>query len=603
MRSFFYCLTKSSITLFIIISFFTGCAVAPLKPAELKQGDYEYTKEYISWLIRREMSKNEVVGLSVALVDDQKVVWADGFGYADKVNNIPATTETVYRVGSISKLFTATAAMQLSEQGKLDIDKPFQDYLPEFSIKSRFPDSAPITPRTVMTHHSGLPSNLAKGMWSDNPLPFNTIIKQVREEYAAYPPDSVFSYSNLGVTLLGLVVETASGMDYVSYMDTSVLRPIEMANSSFSPALAQTTKASRAYRDGTEVEEPSLRDVPAGGLNSNVVDLSRFIRMVLAGGTSGERQILKPETLEEMLRLQNVNVPLDLNFRVGLGWMLGGLGDIDIKNGGRVAHHSGATVNYHSMLIILPEHKLGVVVLANSSRALDVVNKVATETIKLALEAKTGIRQPERAKPAFDDGALSTEELDSYEGRYATMIGVANVSKKSAGLRAEVMGTRFHLVPRPDRLLGVKYMLLGLIPISLGNLDYIGITLDTVAGHDILKARMDGQELLVGERIRQAPIPDKWLHRLGKYELANAGDDTVLVEEVMLRDDNGLLLIEYSMPLFFKGRLSLAVAPVSDTEAVILGLGSGMGETITLETFDGEEALRYSGYVYRKRKE
>jgi len=114
-----------------------------------------------------------------------------------------------------------------------------------------------------------------------------------------------------------------------------------MSRSSFSPSADRTPFAAKGYRKGKEAEDPPLRDVPAGGLNASVLDLSRFVRMVLAGGKAGDRQIIKPETLAEMMRPQNADVPLDLDFSVGFGWMLSGLGDIDIQNAGPVAHHAG----------------------------------------------------------------------------------------------------------------------------------------------------------------------------------------------------------------------------------------------------------------------
>ncbi len=179
------------------------------------------------------MAKNKVTGLSVALVDDKGLIWAQGFGYADKENNIPATPQTVYRVASISKIFTATAIMQLAEQGRINVDEPLTTYLPEFSIKTRFPGGGRITPRNLMTHHSGLPANFYKGIFSSNPEHFTKVIKEIKDEYLAYPPDYVYSYSNLGVTLLGGVIERVSGKDYASYMDESILGPIGMDNSSF----------------------------------------------------------------------------------------------------------------------------------------------------------------------------------------------------------------------------------------------------------------------------------------------------------------------------------------------------------------------------------
>jgi CubicO group peptidase (beta-lactamase class C family) len=131
-----------------------SCSTVPARPADALPGDYEYTKQYLSWLIQKEMKKFDVTGLSIALVSDQRIVWAEGFGYADKANTIPATSLTIYRAGSIAKLFTTAAVMQLAEQGRIDIDKPLQTYLPQFSVKTRFPASGPIP---------GFPPTLPRG--------------------------------------------------------------------------------------------------------------------------------------------------------------------------------------------------------------------------------------------------------------------------------------------------------------------------------------------------------------------------------------------------------------------------------------------------------
>ena len=162
-------------TILLLSVCIAGCSGAPTRPESVGRGDYAKVAEYVSALVRHEMKKRDVTGLSIALVDDQRVVWAEGFGYADKAGNVPASPDTVYRVGSISKLFTATAAMQLAEREKMDIDRPLGDYLPGFSIRTRFTDAAPVTPRSIMTHHSGLPSDYLKGMWTRNPEPFTRV--------------------------------------------------------------------------------------------------------------------------------------------------------------------------------------------------------------------------------------------------------------------------------------------------------------------------------------------------------------------------------------------------------------------------------------------
>lgn len=370
----------------VAVVVFAGCSTMPKKPETLAPRDYSYTKEYVTWLAGQQMRKHDVTGLSVALVDDQQVVWAEGFGFADRENNISAGPDTIYRAGSISKLFTTLAAMQLVEQGRLDIDRPIRDYLPEISIRSRFSEAGPVTPRTLMTHHSGLPADLQKGMWSSRPENFRGVVEKIREEFAANPPNTVFAYSNLGMTILGVAVAEVSGEEFGAYMSENVLQPLNMMNSRFAADQDRSPLAAKSYRNDQAAIEPALRDIPAGGLNSTVLDLSRFMQMVFAGGRSGGKPVIKPETLVEMLRPQSDGVPLDLDFRVGLGWQLSGFGGIDIKNAGTVAHHAGATIHYHGMLIILPEHKLGAVVLSNSATSGPAVNKIAEEMLKLALE-------------------------------------------------------------------------------------------------------------------------------------------------------------------------------------------------------------------------
>ncbi len=314
----------------------SACGSAPLRPESVARNDFDGIKPYVTDLIRHEMARNEIIGMSIALVDDQRIVWAEGFGYADKEHGQRASAQTIYRVGSISKLFTATAAMQLAEQKKLDIDRPLQTYLPEFSIQSRFAAGDPITPRNLMTHHSGLPRDQAKGMFTKNPEPFTQLVQEMKSSDTTYPPNHAFSYSNVGVSLLGHAIQNVSGVPFAEYMQRSVLTPLGMTSATFEPGPASSDMMSKAYRNGALAAELPLRDVPAGGLNTSAVDLSHFLSMVFADGRTGTTQVLRPESIAEMLRVQNADVPLDLNFHNGLGWMLSTLGSSTIENAGPV---------------------------------------------------------------------------------------------------------------------------------------------------------------------------------------------------------------------------------------------------------------------------
>ena len=202
-----------------------ACSSAPQRPQALTQGDYSATREYIGALIRHEMAQNNVVGASIALVDDQQVVWSEGFGHADLERGERASTATPFRLGSIAKVMTASLAMQMAERGELLLDAPLAEQLPGFSVRSRFADSGPITPRNIMSHHSGLPSNRLGGMMGARPMPIASLVPAMRDEYVAYPADYVFSYSNLGVTLLGAALESRQGEPFDMLVRSRLFAP------------------------------------------------------------------------------------------------------------------------------------------------------------------------------------------------------------------------------------------------------------------------------------------------------------------------------------------------------------------------------------------
>lgn len=570
-----------------------ACSTPPQKPATSARGDYAYTREYISWLIGQGMSDDGVTGLSIALVDDQQVVWAQGFGYADEAAGIKATPDTQYHLGSIAKVFTATAAMQLHEQGKLDIDQPLQRYLPAFSIRSRHGDTRGITARNIMTHHSGLPGYRVRGMSERHPAPFEEQVTAVRDEYVATPPGTVFAYSNLGVSLLGAAIGEVSGDCYAGYMNRYLLQPLGMTRSEFAPRIP-----GKAYKDGKEVEAIPLRDLPSSSLISSASDMTRFMRMVFADGSLDGRQILKPESLREMFRVQNAGVPLDFDFRMGLGWMLSG---VDVPRAGAVASHGGTTLNYHTMMAVLPEHKLGVVVLSNSANAQALVAKVTEETLKLALEAKRGIVQPQKSFAASEIVPLSGDDLRDYAGYFETLIGLVRVEDRDGELIAELMGFDFELVKHEAGHFGVRLKLLGFIPVANQQMKEMQLSLHRIDGREVLAYRKDGQAMLVGEKLHPQPLPEYLDDYVGEYEFANPHDGP-LPENVRVVREGDLLVGEFNSSLMpgFLFRTAFLPAPTQG-ELIMAGIGSGKGETLRVAKVDGVAHIYFSGFDLKMR--
>lgn len=583
----------------IAVLFLAACSTGPQRPAQIQGDDYAYTRDYMRWMIGEKMVENDIVGMSIALVDDQKIIWAEGFGYADEKNKIKATPDTIYRVGSITKLFTATAAMQLAEQGKLDIDQPLQHYLPQFSINSRFGDAGPITARTIMTHHSGLPTDRVNQMWGDETAHFTDLTVALKDEYVAFPPNTVGSYSNLGFSLLGHMVETISGTSYAGYMGQRILDPVGMAHSYVAPNLHDDDRTSKGYFNQKEHKTPHLRDVPAGGLNSNVIDLARFARMTFAGGRSHGFQILQPDTLVQMQQFQDGDAPFDVNRSVGFGWFLDdSFGD----RAGLVARHNGGTPMFSSELITLPKHKLAVVVLANSNTAAGVAGEIAEEALKLALETKTGIKVKEPAE-LIQDLPVLLEDLDRLTGAWSTPMGLVHVSRHGDRLKANFNGEHINLVRREDGYYHLHYKLFGLLPLKLGRLQRAGIGYQQIAGHEVATLYVDGRpRTVIAEKATPQPLSEAWEKNLGRYQSINAKGD-VLLKNVVLRYEEGLLLMTLEVivsPGEKEEQHTVVLQPITDSEAVIHGLGRGKGDTVRFVDRDGERLLSYSGFLLNR---
>ena len=584
-----------------------GCAGAPpAPPVNVARGNFLAAQNYATELIERAIAKEQVPGISIALVDDQRVVWSRGFGYADVEAKQPATADTLYRVGSISKLFTVTAAMQLAESGKLNLDEPVQRLLTGFAPRSWDGSSADITPRMLMTHHSGLQRDVAKSFQSRKPPRFTEITDHF-DSYLDYNPDQILSYSNIALSVLGSVVERVSGKSFEEQERLALLDPLGMSHSAFAVAVSTSSEMAKSYKGDEVLPALPLRDVPAGGLNSSVNDLSRFMAMIFANGQSGGHQILKPESVAEMLRAQNPDVKLDFDTRIGLGWFLESPDKARIKGGGWAATHGGAIDGYRSHMIILPEHKLGVVVLSNSSTGEGPTQVIARQVLKVALEAKTGIRQPDvnAAESNFVDKPIESGVVAHWVGNYTTLMGYVRIySKDGKSLQVDALGHTAQLRERGDGRFGLSYKLLGLLPVNLGSLGTIGLSRRTLEGREVLVAHEGPREALAGERIATTAIdPDlrQFVDRhLGKYEVTNSGDGKVEITSVQFLEDNGVFIAEVGVA-DEKQTLRVVLKPISGTQAIALGPLGDRGEMVeALPNKNGQIEVQALGLTFRK---
>ena len=345
---------------------FSPAPVLPEPAVTEAGGIHELTKvdleAFLDALLPAQLQNRDIAGAVVAVVKDGKVLLAKGYGYADFAAKKPVVADqTMFRPGSISKVFTATAVMQLVEQGKLDLDRDVNDYL-DFAIPKTYPE--PVTLRRILTHTAGFEETL-KNLF----VPSAREMRPIRDYLIAampqriFPPGTVPSYSNYGVTLAGYIVERISGEPFEKYIATHILDPLHMTRSSFAQPLPASLESlmSQGYLAAGQGARSFefVPAAPAGALSATATDMTRLMLAFLGEGTLDGATILKPETVRAMEARQFEFHPA----LRAIGFIL-----MDYStNGQRIVGHGGDTIFFHSDMMLMPDAHVGIFISYNSA--------------------------------------------------------------------------------------------------------------------------------------------------------------------------------------------------------------------------------------------
>jgi CubicO group peptidase (beta-lactamase class C family) len=334
-------------------------AVIPAPPA----GTHELTAEDISAFLDGymplQLAREDIAGAVVLVMKDGKILFSKGYGYADVKKKTPVTPDgTLFRPGSISKLFTWTSVMQLVEQGKLDLDRDVNDYL-DFRIPPKF--GKPITLRNIMTHTSGF-QETAEDMGPKNLKPLGWYVK-THVPPRIFPPGVTPAYSNFATTMAGYIVERVSGLPFNDYVEQNIFIPLGMTHATFRQPLpaALEPMMSNGYKLGSQPAKPFelIQPWPAGSLSITASDISHFMLAHLQDGQFEGKQILRPETARLMHARAFENLP-SMN-AMALGFYE------ETRNGHRIIGHGGDTAWFHSDLHLIPDAGVGFFVSYNSA--------------------------------------------------------------------------------------------------------------------------------------------------------------------------------------------------------------------------------------------
>jgi CubicO group peptidase (beta-lactamase class C family) len=326
---------------------------------DLTKADLE---AFLDALLPAQLASRDMAGAVVSVVKDGQVLLAKGYGYADVAEKKPVVADqTLFRPGSISKVFTAIAVLQLVEQGKLDLDRDVNEYL-DFAIPKTFAE--PITLRRLLTHTAGF-EEVLKNLFVASAKEMRPLREYLINSMPAriFRPGTTPSYSNYGLALAGYIVERSSGEPFEKYIAAHILEPLRMEHSTFAQPLPPSleTTMSKGYVATAQSAKSFefVQAAPAGSLSATGADMTRLMLALLAEGTLDGATILKPESVRAMETRQ-------------LDWppAVRSLGLILMEyssNGQRIVGHAGDTFYFHSDMILIPEARVGLFISYNSS--------------------------------------------------------------------------------------------------------------------------------------------------------------------------------------------------------------------------------------------
>lgn len=391
-------------------------APAAAAPPQLTAGDLD---AFLGGMVPYAIERANIAGAAVAVVANGQLVFAKGYGYADLKSHRPVLADqTLFRAGSVSKLFTWTAVMQLVQAGKIELDRNINDYL-DFKVPE--PYGRPITMRDLMTHSAGFEDTITD-LFVAKPGELFPLRQYLTRHMPPliFPPGKVVAYSNYGATLAGYIVQRVSGEPFDEYVAHHIMQPLGMSHATFQQPLPANLQPSMAsgYRSASDEHASPFELVeaaPAGALTTSVTDLAKFMVAQLGDGSDGGAQILSPATLQQMHTPQGRPLP-------GMNGMDLGFYD-ESRNGLRIIGHGGDTGVFHSDLHLLLGKGIGFVIMLNSTGDAGAAEQVRVAIFRSFLDRYFPYTPPREATVS-DPGKDAARVAGSYGSSRHTVLHI-----------------------------------------------------------------------------------------------------------------------------------------------------------------------------------
>jgi CubicO group peptidase (beta-lactamase class C family) len=353
------------------------------------------------------LKKTKTPGAAVAVVSGDNLIFAKGYGVSNVETGTPVTPDMLFRIGSLTKMITAAVLVSLAEEGKLSLFEPIGKYVEGLS-----PKLASVTAHQLLSHTSGLKDDFSHY----GPHDESALISAIRcypDSYFLASPGQVFSYSGLGYAVAGVVIEAVAGKPYSHYVVERILEPLGMNRSTFHPTLAMTYPFSQGHIVEASQPPSVVRPYddtsarwPSGFLFSSVNELARFAIAFMNGGCLEGKQVLSPAVIAMLSTPQSGAIECN-SAKYGYGL------SIRDERGVHIVEHGGGRRGFCSHLLMVPEHRFAVIVLANQLQAGRVLNAAVEKAMKLLLPL-----EPELAATPKSTLPVTQQELDDYVGTY-----------------------------------------------------------------------------------------------------------------------------------------------------------------------------------------
>jgi CubicO group peptidase (beta-lactamase class C family) len=392
-----------------------------------EKADLAATKAFARTEAWKAITSGKTGSATVAVMDNGVTVYAEGFGMADREKNLPVDKNTLFNIGSISKVYVATAIMLLVDDGKVRLDAPAATYLPEFTmLDERYKD---ITVRMLLNHTSGLPGTLGPSSFGFqyNKDFYRNVLDILAQSHLKHRPGAMNPYCNDGFTLAEMIVAKVSGMSYLDFLQQRIFTPLSLkyTGTGVGERPEKNLAVAKAYTPaGKALPLEVLSLLGSGGLSATAEDVCRFAESFSGGG----HNILSPASLAEMKKVQPCETAVKLGgkgFSYGLGWDFAELTDLKAK-GIHVLGKSGGTGEYNSMMFTVPDKRISVAVIQTGSAgnsmefALALLKTYLTEKGLLA-NAPDPVAAPPKGEPI-------PPGLAAYEGYYVKHGGLIRAS-------------------------------------------------------------------------------------------------------------------------------------------------------------------------------